>query len=68
MFKANPEKLELVSHVQMEVPGETPPQPLLRYPAWAAPVLSHGLLYVRGEGRLVCLEAIPEKPEPGEAK
>ncbi len=28
-------------------------------PAWAAPVLSHGLLYVRGADRLVALEAIP---------
>ncbi len=34
---------------------------LLRYPAWAAPVLSHGLLYVRGRDRLVCLELIPGK-------
>ncbi len=30
--------------------------PLLRYPAWAAPVLSHGFLYVRGKDRLVCLD------------
>jgi len=35
--------------------------PLLKYPCWAAPILSHGLLYLRGEGRLVCLELIPEK-------
>ena len=34
---------------------------LLKYPAWAAPVLSHGLLYVRGRDRLVCLELIPGK-------
>lgn len=32
---------------------------LLRPPAWAAPVLSHGLLYVRGRDCLVCLELIP---------
>jgi outer membrane protein assembly factor BamB len=32
---------------------------LLKYPAWAAPVLSHGLMYVRGKDRLVCLEVIP---------
>ncbi|MGI9429530.1 MAG: PQQ-binding-like beta-propeller repeat protein, partial [Bythopirellula sp.] len=32
---------------------------MLKYPAWAAPVLSHGLLYVRGKDRLVCLEVIP---------
>jgi outer membrane protein assembly factor BamB len=34
---------------------------LLRYPCWAAPVLAHGLLYVRGEGKLLCLELIPPK-------
>jgi outer membrane protein assembly factor BamB len=32
---------------------------LLEYPCWAAPVLAHGLLYVRGRDRLVCLELIP---------
>ncbi|MFT5523480.1 MAG: outer membrane protein assembly factor BamB, partial [Pirellulaceae bacterium] len=29
---------------------------LLKYPAWSAPVLSHGLLYVRGKDRFVCLD------------
>ena len=33
---------------------------LLKYPCWAAPILSHGLLYVRGDDRLVCLELIPQ--------
>ena len=28
---------------------------------WAAPVLSHGLLYLRGQDRLVCVRLIPEK-------
>jgi len=32
--------------------------PMLKYPCWAAPILSHGLLYVRGQDRLVCLELI----------
>ncbi len=31
---------------------------LLKYPAWAAPILSHGLLYVRGKDRLGCLRLI----------
>ncbi|MEZ6106925.1 MAG: PQQ-binding-like beta-propeller repeat protein [Pirellulaceae bacterium] len=34
-------------------------RPLLGYPCWAAPVVSHGLLYVRGVDRVVCLELIP---------
>ncbi len=29
--------------------------PLVTPPAWAAPILAHGLLYVRGDDRLVCL-------------
>ena len=34
-------------------------RPLLRHPAWNAPILAHGLLYVRGKDRLVALELIP---------
>lgn len=34
----------------------------LHEPCWAAPVLSHGLLYLRSHERLVCLEVIPAKP------
>ncbi|MGI8980356.1 MAG: PQQ-binding-like beta-propeller repeat protein [Pirellulaceae bacterium] len=32
-----------------------------RDPFWAAPVVSHGLMYVRGGGKLYCYELIPEK-------
>jgi hypothetical protein len=35
--------------------------PMLESPCWAAPVLSHGLMYLRGKDRLVCVELIPEK-------
>lgn len=35
--------------------------PDLDYPCWAAPVLSRGLLYVRGKNKLVCYELIPKK-------
>jgi outer membrane protein assembly factor BamB len=65
LLKANPQKFDVVSRVTLKasttgpfLPGFGPPQ-LLEYPAWAAPVLSHGLLYVRGNARLVCLEVIP---------
>lgn len=33
-------------------------RPLLEYPCWAAPVLSHGLLYLRGNDRMVCFRLI----------
>jgi hypothetical protein len=32
--------------------------PLLTYPAWAAPALSRGLLYVQGRDRIVCLKLL----------
>jgi outer membrane protein assembly factor BamB len=59
LLKVNPQKYDLVS--ELEVVDPKTKQPLLDYPCWAAPVLSHGLLYVRGEDRLVCLELIPQK-------
>ncbi len=33
---------------------------LIRPPAWAAPILANGLLYIRGDDRVVCLELIPQ--------
>ncbi|MFM7071423.1 MAG: PQQ-binding-like beta-propeller repeat protein [Planctomycetota bacterium] len=66
LIKVNPEKYELVSEVTYKRPGAEPLPPgledsnLLRAPCWAAPILSHGLLYVRGEDRLVCLEVISD--------
>ncbi len=53
LLKVNPEKYEEVSH--WDLGGDGP----LKYPCWAAPVLSHGLLYVRGKDELLCLELIP---------
>ena len=56
LLRATPEKYDPVAEI---TPKDAEGQPLLEYPAWAAPVLSHGLLYVRGANRLVCLELIP---------
>ena len=56
LLRATPEKYDLVAEM---TPKDAEGTPLLEYPAWAAPVLSHGLLYVRGANRLVCLELIP---------
>lgn len=73
LFKASPEKFTPVAACLMEFnppqkEGEKPPaeagEQLLPYPAWAAPILAHGLLYVRGQGRVACLELIP--PETAE--
>lgn len=52
LFKVNPEKYEEVSKYEV---------PELEYPCWAPPVLSHGVLYIRGKGKLLALELIPPK-------
>ncbi len=56
LLKVNPKRYEEVSVLN---PKGKRGEPLLHYPCWAAPVLSHGLLYLRGGARLVCLELIP---------
>jgi outer membrane protein assembly factor BamB len=66
LLKINPKKYEEISTLELHPPGkdgkpDAQADPLLVEPCWAAPILSHGLLYVRGKGRLVCLEVIPEK-------
>ncbi len=59
LLKVNPKKYDLVSEIELIDPKTK--RALLEYPCWAAPIVSHGLLYVRGEERLVCLELIPKK-------
>lgn len=53
LIKVNPQRYEEVARWDLGEAG------LLEYPCWAAPVLSHGLLYLRGKGRLICAELIP---------
>jgi outer membrane protein assembly factor BamB len=55
LLKANPERYQEVCRL----PPESEAGGLLRSPCWAAPILAHGLLYVRGRDQLVCLELIP---------
>lgn len=39
-----------------------PPLPQLAEPAWAAPVVSGGRIYLRGQGKLICLDAyLPQR-------
>ncbi len=52
LLKVNPAKYDLVSKYDV---------PELAYPCWAAPVVSNGLLYVRGKEKLVALELIAKK-------
>lgn len=64
LLRVNPEKFDLVETWELVDPEAKASlfgsEPLIRYPAWAAPVLSHGLLYIRGKTRLACLDLIPQ--------
>jgi outer membrane protein assembly factor BamB len=60
LIKVTPDKYEEAAQATLiDKAGAFGPAPLLKFPAWAPPVLSHGLLYVRGAGRLVCVDLIP---------
>ncbi|HTU24725.1 MAG TPA: PQQ-binding-like beta-propeller repeat protein, partial [Pirellulales bacterium] len=69
LIKVTPEKYEEAAQATLvEKEGTFGPTPLLKFPAWSPPILSHGLLYVRGAGRLVCVELIPlDKLTPRQA-
>jgi outer membrane protein assembly factor BamB len=57
VLRATPQKYDEIAEWAMTAADGSP---LLPYPAWAAPALSRGLLYVEGENRLVCLRLLNE--------
>lgn len=59
-LKANPEQYELVQTVLLK---DTDGMELLKPYTWTAPVLARGLLYLRGEDRLVCLDLSKNRDE-----
>ncbi|MEZ6073873.1 MAG: PQQ-binding-like beta-propeller repeat protein [Pirellulales bacterium] len=69
LLRPNPEKFDVVSKA-VPLTADEPrgrsarPEQLLKYPAWAAPILSHGLMYIRGRGTLACFELIPVADSP----
>lgn len=57
LIKAYPQRYEQLCVWDGRKPlSNGPPLPTLPEPAWAAPVISHGLVYLRGQGKLVCLD------------
>jgi outer membrane protein assembly factor BamB len=59
LIRNNSDSLELLTTIDLH--EATKDRPELGQPYWAAPILSHGLLYVRGSERVLCLELIDEK-------
>ncbi|MEM9941692.1 MAG: PQQ-binding-like beta-propeller repeat protein [Planctomycetota bacterium] len=60
LVKANPDRYEEVTRYE---PGQGENQIEFRQPCWAAPVISHGLLYVRGKSQMACFELIPNSSD-----
>lgn len=57
LLKPNPKKYEQLAVWDGRQPAKAgAAQPTLPEPSWAAPVVSHGRIYLRGQGRLVCLQ------------
>jgi outer membrane protein assembly factor BamB len=60
LIELNSDEMKLVSQMHLgQMQNPTDGRPLLEEPSWAPPVLSHGLLYIRGASQVVCLELIP---------
>ncbi len=51
LLKCTPEKVQLISQAS---PTDKNGRQLINYPAWAAPILANGRLYIRGKNRLIC--------------
>lgn len=56
IFKPDPEQFTLISRFG---PVSAEGKELIQYPAWGAPILSHGYLWLRGARRLVCYDLKP---------
>jgi hypothetical protein len=61
LLKLGSDTHEVVAEMDLQLkPQPGSKEPILNPPSWAPPVLSHGLLFVRGSDRIICLELIPE--------
>jgi outer membrane protein assembly factor BamB len=60
VVKATPDRYEEVCRGRLVDPADGRTD-LLAPPCWAAPVIARGLCYVRGQGRLVCIDLLDAK-------
>ena len=63
LLKADPERFQVVAMVAEGALQDAEGNTLLENPCWAAPIIAHRLLYVRGKDRLICLDLRPESYE-----
>lgn len=62
LIRPSPDQMLVEASVDLsDLPCEQDGEPLLQYPCWAAPIVSHGVLYVRGKKHLLSFQLIPRK-------
>jgi len=61
LIEATPDAYRVKAEVLLR--NESTGEPLLLDPAWAAPILARGQLYVRGRDRVVCLQLVGNERE-----
>ena len=59
LVRATPDQYDELAKWELTSPDGAP---LLTYPAWTAPALAQGQLYLQGADRLVCLQLISTSP------
>ncbi len=59
LARATPQRFEPVSRTRLV---DAAAGDLLAPPCWAAPVIAHGYLYVRGAGRMACVDLLADRP------
>jgi outer membrane protein assembly factor BamB len=57
VVKATPVAYEPLARAELKDPATG--SPLLAPPCWAAPIIAHGYAYLRGKGRIVCVDLLP---------
>jgi outer membrane protein assembly factor BamB len=61
LVRATPQRYEELAEWELRAADG---RPMLTYPAWAAPALARGLLYVQGGDRIVCLKLLNRRQSP----
>jgi outer membrane protein assembly factor BamB len=56
LLRPNPARFERVAQWDLSEATDATGEAWLEYPCWAAPMVAHGLLWVRGRDRLLCLD------------
>lgn len=60
LLRPNPERYDVVASADLGQVTGSNGRPILEYPCWAAPVVSHGRMYLRGNDQLVCLQLMTD--------